>query len=632
MLFLAALIVGTGIVASGVGNTAAADPSADDWLRLRECESGNNYTINTGNGYFGAYQFDLDTWHSVGGTGYPNQASPATQDALALRLWQAQGWTPWTCAEIIGLTTPQPPRPLGTIDVVSASGSYAFVAGWDFDPNASGVPTATHIYVNGVGYPFVADKARPDVNAAFGIDGAHGFAETVPLREGANEVCVWAIGVAYANNTMLGCRTVQGAKPIPPYGSFDQAIASGASASVAGWAFDPSAPSQSIPVHVYVNGTGFAFTANKPRDDVNQAFGVTGQHGFVETISLRPGPNSVCVFGIGIAPNINTLFLCKTVMGPPLPPSGTLDLLAVSGLSAHLAGWAFDPNSSDVSIPVHIYVNDVGTAYTANLARPDVDSVFGITGQHGFDQTVALRAGSNSICLYAIGVTFDNNTQFACRDVQANAAQAGVQRLASSQGPGGATATVTPIPIPIPTPTPTPTSTPAVAPPTTLSAPPSMSHTPTAVTAPTASSVPGTASTAPAASTGVSGAVSTNPIAATPFGTVAATPTSAASARGALDGMTTTNQGWTARGWAFDPGRPAAPIRVGLSVNGVVWDIAADLPRSDVNGAQGLTGAHGFEMPVTLALGHNEVCLFQLEPDRTMTTAPIACTSAEVTG
>jgi hypothetical protein len=75
----------------GAAGVASADPSADDWYRLRVCESGNNYAINTGNGYYGAYQFDLGTWRSVGGTGLPSQASPATQDALALQLGPVLG-------------------------------------------------------------------------------------------------------------------------------------------------------------------------------------------------------------------------------------------------------------------------------------------------------------------------------------------------------------------------------------------------------------------------------------------------------------------------------------------------------------------------------------------------------------
>jgi len=76
---------------------ASADPSANDWYTVRMCESSNNYAINTGNGYFGAYQFNQATWDSVGGKGRPDQNSPAEQDYRALYLYRTRGWQPWTC-------------------------------------------------------------------------------------------------------------------------------------------------------------------------------------------------------------------------------------------------------------------------------------------------------------------------------------------------------------------------------------------------------------------------------------------------------------------------------------------------------------------------------------------------------
>jgi len=95
-----------GLVAATVvlpASSASADPSANTWYRLRMCESSNDYTIDTGNDHYGAYQFDLATWRSVGGTGYPNRASRAEQDARALILYRERGWQPWQCASILGL-------------------------------------------------------------------------------------------------------------------------------------------------------------------------------------------------------------------------------------------------------------------------------------------------------------------------------------------------------------------------------------------------------------------------------------------------------------------------------------------------------------------------------------------------
>lgn len=124
-----ALVLGVcATIASGVvmemrhTSTASADPSARDWLRLRICESGNNYHINTGNDHYGAYQFDLPTWRSVGGHGLPSDASPAEQDARALILYRERGWEPWQCASIVGLREDSDARSGRISDITVRSG------------------------------------------------------------------------------------------------------------------------------------------------------------------------------------------------------------------------------------------------------------------------------------------------------------------------------------------------------------------------------------------------------------------------------------------------------------------------------------------------------------------------------
>jgi hypothetical protein len=71
---------------------------------IRNCESGDRYYLNTGNGYYGAYQFSYSTWRGLGGAGLASEASPAEQDAAAYRLYQSSGWRAWPeCAAILGL-------------------------------------------------------------------------------------------------------------------------------------------------------------------------------------------------------------------------------------------------------------------------------------------------------------------------------------------------------------------------------------------------------------------------------------------------------------------------------------------------------------------------------------------------
>jgi len=79
-------------------------PLGGVWAELRQCESGGNYTIDTGNGYYGAYQFSASTWHGLGFSGLPNQAPPATQDTAAVELQARSGWGQWPeCARRLGL-------------------------------------------------------------------------------------------------------------------------------------------------------------------------------------------------------------------------------------------------------------------------------------------------------------------------------------------------------------------------------------------------------------------------------------------------------------------------------------------------------------------------------------------------
>jgi hypothetical protein len=74
------------------------------WDRLAQCESGGNWSINTGNGYYGGLQFSLSTWRAYGGSGYPHQNSRAQQIAIAQKLQAAAGWGQWpACSRKLGL-------------------------------------------------------------------------------------------------------------------------------------------------------------------------------------------------------------------------------------------------------------------------------------------------------------------------------------------------------------------------------------------------------------------------------------------------------------------------------------------------------------------------------------------------
>jgi hypothetical protein len=80
-------------VALGAG-TANADTGVN-WDAVAACESGGNWAINTGNGYYGGLQFTMGTWRANGGSGSPHTASKDEQIRVANNVLRSQGIGAW---------------------------------------------------------------------------------------------------------------------------------------------------------------------------------------------------------------------------------------------------------------------------------------------------------------------------------------------------------------------------------------------------------------------------------------------------------------------------------------------------------------------------------------------------------
>lgn len=87
-----------------VTSTPVKVATGDIWEALRLCEAGGDYTRNSGNGYFGAYQYNIGSWANYGGFARPDLAPPAVQDAKARETAASRGFSPWpACASRLGL-------------------------------------------------------------------------------------------------------------------------------------------------------------------------------------------------------------------------------------------------------------------------------------------------------------------------------------------------------------------------------------------------------------------------------------------------------------------------------------------------------------------------------------------------
>ncbi|SDS70131.1 Transglycosylase-like domain-containing protein [Brevibacterium siliguriense] len=105
-----ALLAGAGAVAAaGLTGMSAAQPAQASeqgvWDKVAECESGGDWHINTGNGYYGGLQFSAQTWNAFGGSGTADEHSKAEQIDIAQKVLKEQGPGAWpVCGEKAGLT------------------------------------------------------------------------------------------------------------------------------------------------------------------------------------------------------------------------------------------------------------------------------------------------------------------------------------------------------------------------------------------------------------------------------------------------------------------------------------------------------------------------------------------------
>ncbi len=156
---------GAAITVPLIAATSASAASVATWDKVAQCESGGNWHINTGNGYYGGLQFSQSSWEAAGGLKYAPRADLATKDqqiAIAEVLLKMQGPGAWSCASAGGLTAGgpapdiHPDAPAGSSTTTpasstttkpsgsSSSGSSTPASSSSAKPAAGSVHTWTH--------------------------------------------------------------------------------------------------------------------------------------------------------------------------------------------------------------------------------------------------------------------------------------------------------------------------------------------------------------------------------------------------------------------------------------------------------------------------------------------------------
>ncbi len=173
---LGVMAAGGATIATSVISSAPAQADSGVWDRVAQCESGGNWSISTGNGFYGGLQFTLGSWRAAGGSRYaakPHHASRAAQIAVAQNLLRMQGPGAWpVCSRRAGLTRAN-----------GLSASFASVASVA-TASPSMAPTQSTVAVRGLkGYASRAQVRDLQTWAGVARDGKWGTATTRAVQK-----------------------------------------------------------------------------------------------------------------------------------------------------------------------------------------------------------------------------------------------------------------------------------------------------------------------------------------------------------------------------------------------------------------------------------------------------------------
>jgi hypothetical protein len=313
------------------------------------------------------------------------------------------------CRDVVVTSTPR-----GIIDNIVVRPGAIDVSGWSVIP---GDPSSVAIIsVNGVVQSrMTRTVSRPDVQAGIaGVELNTGFSGSIDVTGGRNVVCLTAGTLPIGS---LGCRVVTSPGG-SPFGALDVVTPRLGGVSVVGWVVDPDVAA-AVTTHIYVNGVGYALTANANRPDIGGGLPAYGPaHGFVADLPAPGGAVTVCAYGINVGVGTHSLLGCRATTVPTGSPFGVIDTLARSGNSVTGSGWVIDPDTA-ASIPVHVYVNGVGYAVLANGTRLDVAGGLPAYGPaHGYTFTLPVTASPATVCVYGIeSAGTGRNVLLGCRTI-----------------------------------------------------------------------------------------------------------------------------------------------------------------------------------------------------------------------
>lgn len=161
-----------------VGFASTASASNVNWDAIAKCESGNNWHINTGNGYYGGLQFDRGTWTGNGGGQYASRADLATREqqiAIAEVLYSHRGLSPWPVCGKLGYTSgggsaPAPaPKPTKTAPAAKTTPKSSQPAVTPVKPAQKPTAPVVPVAASGNSYKVVSGDCLSVIGEKYGV-------------------------------------------------------------------------------------------------------------------------------------------------------------------------------------------------------------------------------------------------------------------------------------------------------------------------------------------------------------------------------------------------------------------------------------------------------------------------------
>lgn len=299
-------------------------------------------------------------------------------------------------------------NPTGSVDVCEGSQNSVSISGWALDGDAGEAPINIHVYIGGgpgvgVGHSIVADAYRADI-AALGYGTNHGFSAVIPTSFiGEQVVYIYAENVSNGGNVLLATKTVTiTTENEVPVITDAQIIEKS----------DGTGYTVKCKVNDNIGISRVLFPtwcADSTGEQLWYEGTVDGEQAYVEVefadFDNAQGVYATHIYAYDVNNNVSAYPLSTTYY----EPVGYFDLAEDACGAIRLKGWGYDRDTPQQSIEIHLYIGEEAGRNTpplkikTDLLREDVNSLHGLSGNHGFDITVDTQlTGEQTVYMYVI--------------------------------------------------------------------------------------------------------------------------------------------------------------------------------------------------------------------------------------